>query len=35
MSEHPNVALFREHSAVFNSGDLEEYRRLFTEDLAR
>jgi len=27
------VALFREHAKVFNSGDFEEYRRFFTDDL--
>jgi ketosteroid isomerase-like protein len=33
MTEHPNVALFREHAEVFNRGDLEEYRRFFSDDL--
>ncbi len=27
------MALFREHSNVFNRGDLAEYRQFFTEDL--
>jgi ketosteroid isomerase-like protein len=27
------VALFREHSSVFNRGDFEDYRRFFTDDV--
>jgi uncharacterized protein len=33
MAEHPNVARAREAFATFNRGDLEGYRRYFTEDV--